>query len=145
MPRRHFTFRLCEPDSVRIQSRLLSHDGKKERNRNKPASDRKLIALQEVRRLRRLVTSAAARSAAKKGSSFSGTAYVDHAFPYSALGAPTGHTPAQAPHSTQASASIWYFPSPSEIALTGHSPAHAPQLMQSSEIIYAIYMHLRCY
>ena len=62
---------------------------------------------------------------------------------YSALGAPTGHTPAQAPHSTQASASITYFPSPSEIAPTGHSPAQAPQLMQSSEIIYAIYKHLR--
>ena len=62
---------------------------------------------------------------------------------YSALGAETGHTPAQAPHSTQASASITYFPSPSEIAPTGHSPAQAPQLMQSSEIIYAIYKHLR--
>ena len=58
-------------------------------------------------------------------------------------GAPTGHTPAQAPHSTQASASITYFPSPSEIAPTGHSPAQAPHITQSSEIIYAIYIHLR--
>lgn len=57
---------------------------------------------------------------------------------YSAEGAETGHTPAQAPHSTQASASITYLPSPAEIAFTGHSLSHVPQLMQSSEIIYAI-------
>ena len=66
-------------------------------------------------------------------------------FDYSALGAPTGHTPAQAPHSTQASASITYLPSPSEIAPTGHSAAQAPQLTQSSEIIYAIFHTPPCY
>ena len=62
---------------------------------------------------------------------------------YSAEGAATGQTPAQAPHSTQASASITYLPSPSEIASTGHSLAQAPQLIQSSLIIYAIIKHLR--
>ena len=61
---------------------------------------------------------------------------------YSAEGAETGQTPAQAPHSTQESASITYFPSPSEIAFTGHSLSQAPQQMQSSEIIYAIKRHL---
>ena len=74
----------------------------------------------------------------KKISSPQRTAYVVCVFNYSAFGAPTGQTPAQAPHSTQASASITYFPSPSEIAPTGHSPAQAPQLTQSSEIMYAI-------
>ena len=78
----------------------------------------------------------------KISSSLCGTAYRPF-FDHSALGAPTGHTPAQAPHSTQASASIAYLPSPSEIAPTGHSAAQAPQLTQSSEIIYAIYIHLR--
>jgi hypothetical protein len=59
-------------------------------------------------------------------------------FNYSALGASTGQAPAQEPQSMQASASITYFPSPSEIASTGHSLAHAPQAMQSSLIMYAI-------
>ena len=57
---------------------------------------------------------------------------------HSALGAPTGHTPAHAPHSMQVSASMTYLPSPSEIALTGHSAAQAPQAMHSSEILYAM-------
>ena len=57
---------------------------------------------------------------------------------HSALGAPTGHTPAQAPHSMQVSASMTYLPSPSEIAPTGHSAAQAPQAMHSSEILYAM-------
>lgn len=57
---------------------------------------------------------------------------------YSAEGAPTGQTPAQAPHSIQVSASITYLPSPSEIALTGHSASQAPQLMHSSLITYAM-------
>jgi len=52
-------------------------------------------------------------------------------------GAPTGQVSAHAPHSVQVSASITYFPSPSEIALTGHSASHAPQEMQSSFITYA--------
>ena len=54
---------------------------------------------------------------------------------YSAEGAETGHTSAQAPQSMQVSASISYFPSPSEIAVTGHPSAQAPQLMQASEIL----------
>ena len=54
------------------------------------------------------------------------------------FGAPTGHTPAQAPHSIQRFGSISYFPSPSLIASTGHSAWQAPQLMQSSLIQYAI-------
>jgi hypothetical protein len=54
------------------------------------------------------------------------------------LGASTGQASAQAPHSMQASASITYLPSPSEIASTGHSAAHAPQEMQSSLMMYAI-------
>ena len=45
---------------------------------------------------------------------------------YSSLGAPTGQASAQAPHERQASASISYLPSPSEIAPTGHSAAQAP-------------------
>lgn len=57
-------------------------------------------------------------------------------------GAPTGQVSAHAPHSVQVSASITYFPSPSEIALTGHSASHAPQEMQSSFITYAIWKHL---
>ena len=57
---------------------------------------------------------------------------------YSAWGAATGQASAQAPHSMQASASITYLPSPSEIASTGHSAAHAPQEMQSSLMMYAI-------
>ena len=57
---------------------------------------------------------------------------------YSSCGAPTGQTPSQAPQDTQASSSITYLPSPSEIALFGHSSAHAPHMMQSSEILYAI-------
>ena len=60
----------------------------------------------------------------------------------SRAGAPTGQTPAHAPHSMQVSASISNLPSPSEIALTGHSAAQAPQEMQSSEILYAIPRHL---
>ncbi len=57
---------------------------------------------------------------------------------YSALGASTGQASAQAPHSMQASASITYLPSPSEIASTGHSAAQAPHEMQASSIMYAI-------
>jgi hypothetical protein len=53
---------------------------------------------------------------------------------YEGLGAPTGQTSAQAPHSMQVSASIMYWLSPWEIALTGHSASHAPQLMHSSLI-----------
>src|SRR5699024_10720071 len=56
------------------------------------------------------------------------------------LGAPTGHTPAHAPHSMHSSGLITYLPSSSSlIALTGHSPAHAPHPMHSSLLIlYAI-------
>lgn len=69
-----------------------------------------------------------------------------------AVGAETGQTSAQAPHSMQTSASITYL-SPSLIAETGHSPAQAPQAMQSSEITYAIlslppinlYLHCNTY
>lgn len=57
---------------------------------------------------------------------------------YSATGAPTGQTPAQAPHSMQVSALISYLPLPSEIADTGHSASQAPQLMQASVILYAM-------
>ncbi len=57
---------------------------------------------------------------------------------YSCAGAPTGQVEAQVPHSMQASASITYLPSPSEIAPTGHAPAQAPQEMHSSLILYAI-------
>lgn len=57
-------------------------------------------------------------------------------------GAPTGQVPAQAPQSMQASASITYLPSPSEIAFTGQPSAQAPQAMQSSEITYAIIIYL---
>ena len=63
-------------------------------------------------------------------------------FYYSCSGAPTGQTEAQAPHSRQASASITYEESPSEMQLTGHSEAQAPQLMQASLILYAIRTHL---
>jgi hypothetical protein len=59
-------------------------------------------------------------------------------FDYSALGAPTGQTSAQLPHSMQTSGLISYLPSPSAIASTGHSAAHAPQEMHSSVILYAI-------
>ena len=61
---------------------------------------------------------------------------------YSATGAPTGQTPAQAPHSMQVSALISYLPLPSEIADTGHSASQAPQLMQASLIAYAMFTHL---
>ena len=57
---------------------------------------------------------------------------------YSAAGAPTGHTSAQAPQSMHFSASITNLPSPSEIASTGQPSAQAPQEMHSSEILYAI-------
>ena len=57
---------------------------------------------------------------------------------YSATGAPTGQTPAQAPHSMQVSALISYLPSPSAIAPTGHSPAQEPHIMQPPPITYAI-------
>ena len=46
---------------------------------------------------------------------------------YSAAGAPTGHTSAQAPQSMHFSASITNLPSPSEIASTGQPSAQAPQ------------------
>ena len=57
---------------------------------------------------------------------------------YSAAGAPTGHTSAQAPQSMHFSASITNLPSPSEIASTGQPSAQAAQEMHSSEILYAI-------
>lgn len=55
-------------------------------------------------------------------------------FTYAGLGASTGQTPAQAPHSIHSSASITYRSSPSEIQDTGHSASQAPQLIQSSLI-----------
>ena len=54
---------------------------------------------------------------------------------YSALGASTGHTSAQDPHSMQLSASITYWSSPADIHSTGHSYSHAPQLIQASLIM----------
>ena len=54
---------------------------------------------------------------------------------YSALGAETGQTSAQAPQSMQVAASITYLSSPAVIALTGHSLSQAPQLMHSSLIL----------
>jgi hypothetical protein len=57
---------------------------------------------------------------------------------YSASIAPVGQAASQAPQSRHASASITYLPSPSEIAPTGHSPAHAPHIMQASVILYAM-------
>ena len=54
---------------------------------------------------------------------------------HSATGAPTGQAAAQAPHSIQASASITYAASPSDIASTGHSATQAPQLMHASASI----------
>lgn len=63
---------------------------------------------------------------------------------YSAFGAETGQTPAHAPHSTQASASITYLPSPAVIAFTGHSLSQAPQAIHSSEITYAIFFTPPC-
>ena len=53
---------------------------------------------------------------------------------YSSTGASTGHAPAQAPQSMQASASITYIESPAEIAFVGHSSMQAPQLMHESLI-----------
>lgn len=63
-------------------------------------------------------------------------------YAYSPLGAPTGQTSAQLPHSVQTAGSMTYLPSPSEIADTGHSASHAPHAMQSSLIVYAIEKHL---
>ena len=57
---------------------------------------------------------------------------------YSAFGAPTGQTDAQAPHSMQVSASITYLSSPAEIADTGHSDSQVPQDTHSSPILYAM-------
>ena len=57
---------------------------------------------------------------------------------YSAEIAPVGHSASQVPHSRQASASITYFPSPSEIASAGQTAAQEPQATHSSEITYAI-------
>ena len=54
---------------------------------------------------------------------------------YSATGAPTGHSPAHAPHSKHLSASITNLSSPSAIHSAGHTAAHAPHEMQSSLII----------
>jgi hypothetical protein len=56
-------------------------------------------------------------------------------FNYASSGAPTGHTPTQAPHSMQVSASITAASPSREIAPTGHSSTHAPQPMQASEIL----------
>ena len=78
------------------------------------------------------------RQGQKKRPRRSGEAFLRCCKDHSALGAPTGHTPAHAPHSMQVSASMTYLPSPSEIALTGHSAAQAPQAMHSSEILYAM-------
>ena len=78
------------------------------------------------------------RQGQKKRPRRSGEAFLRCRRDHSALGAPTGHTPAHAPHSMQVSASMTYLPSPSEIALTGHSAAQAPQAMHSSEILYAM-------
>ena len=78
------------------------------------------------------------RQGQKKRPRRSGEAFLHCCKDHSALGAPTGHTPAHAPHSMQVSASMTYLPSPSEIALTGHSAAQAPQAMHSSEILYAM-------
>ena len=52
--------------------------------------------------------------------------------------APVGHAPAHVPHSTQAVASMSYFPSPAEIAPTGHSPSQVPHDTHASVITYAI-------
>ena len=57
---------------------------------------------------------------------------------YSATIAPVGQEASQVPQSRHASASITYFPSPSEIASAGHSPAHVPHATHSSVITYAI-------
>ncbi len=57
---------------------------------------------------------------------------------YCAAGAPTGHVASHEPQSIHVSASITYFPSPSDIADTGQASAHAPHIIHSSEIWYAI-------
>ena len=57
---------------------------------------------------------------------------------YSAEIAPVGQAASHVPHSRQTSASMTYFPSPSEIASAGHSLAHVPQATHSSEITYAM-------
>ena len=55
-------------------------------------------------------------------------------FNYSALIAPVGQAPSQAPQSMHAEASTTYFPSPSAIAPTGQVDEHDPQLTQLSSI-----------
>ena len=60
---------------------------------------------------------------------------LSFAFDYSAPGAPTGQTLAQAPQSMHLPGSISYLSAPAEIAPTGHSASHAPQLMQSLLIL----------
>ena len=57
---------------------------------------------------------------------------------YSSTIEPVGHVAAQVPQPRHASASISYLSSPSVIAPTGHSPAQAPHFTQPSLITNAI-------
>ena len=59
-------------------------------------------------------------------------------FYYSSVMEPVGQVAAQVPQPRQASASISYLSSPSVIAPTGHSPAQAPHFTQPSLITNAI-------
>ena len=63
------------------------------------------------------------------------TAFLPYVAVYSATMASVGQLAAQAPQSTQASASITYWVSPWEIASTGQFSAQVPQLTQASVIL----------
>ncbi len=61
---------------------------------------------------------------------------------YSSEIASTGHTEAQLPQLTQASALMVLLSSCSVIADAGHSPSHAPQFMQVSAVILNAILYL---